>query len=327
MMKYARKRVVAVALAVGAGVVGAIPTHAGRGRDAAAEQACAPTRSITLFASRKGANKIGYGLTRGEPSIPGPTIEMTEGDCVQITLVNDTNKRLSLHPHGVAYTVASDGSPLNKSCVAPGRQRTYVWHAVGQRVREDGTIEPGSAGYWHYHDHCREGAHGTVGIGKGLFGALIVRRPEDPRPDRGPYVLVMKDISFNLKRAPNTPTIEANLGERVEFVVITHGDLFHTFHLHGHRWADNRTGLLSGPADPSPVIDNRTQGPGDSFGFQVVAGEGVGPGAWMYHCHVQGHADGGMAGIFLVRDENGRVTDEARKALRAWRRSHHAEAH
>jgi FtsP/CotA-like multicopper oxidase with cupredoxin domain len=327
MMKYARKRVVAVALAVGAGVVGAIPTHAGRGRDAAAEQACAPTRSITLFASRKGANKIGYGLTRGEPSIPGPTIEMTEGDCVQITLVNDTNKRLSLHPHGVAYTVASDGSPLNKSCVAPGRQRTYVWHAVGQRVREDGTIEPGSAGYWHYHDHCREGAHGTVGIGKGLFGALIVRRPEDPRPDRGPYVLVMKDISFNLKRAPNTPTIEANLGERVEFVVITHGDLFHTFHLHGHRWADNRTGLLSGPADPSPVIDNRTQGPGDSFGFQVVAGEGVGPGAWMYHCHVQGHADGGMAGIFLVRDENGRVTDEARKALRAWRHSHHAEAH
>jgi manganese oxidase len=58
-----------------------------------------------------------------------------------------------------------------------------------------------------------------------------------------------------------------------------------------------------------------------------VAGERVGPGAWMYHCHVQGHADGGMSGIFLVRDESGRVTDEARKALRAWRHSHHAEAH
>ncbi|MDQ4029084.1 MAG: multicopper oxidase domain-containing protein [Actinomycetota bacterium] len=322
-MKHTRKRVLVVVLAVGAGVVGAIPTHAGRGRDAATEQACVSTRSTTLFASPKGKDKIGYGLVRGEPSIPGPTIEMAEGDCLEITLVNDTKKRLSLHPHGVAYTVASDGSPLNEGCIAPGRQRTYVWHAVAQRARQDGTIEPGSAGYWHYHDHCREGSHGTVGIGKGLFGALVVRRPEDPRPDRGPYVLVMKDISFNLKRAPNTPTVEANLGERVEFVVITHGDLFHTFHLHGHRWADNRTGLLSGPADSSPVIDNRTQGPGDSFGFQVVAGEGVGPGAWMYHCHVQGHADGGMAGIFLVRDENGRVTVGARRALRAWRHSQH----
>ncbi|MFI7592126.1 hypothetical protein ACIBTX_11130, partial [Micromonospora sp. NPDC049359] len=34
-----------------------------------------------------------------------------------------------------------------------------------------------------------------------------------------------------------------------------HGDLFHTFHLHAHRWADNRTGMLEGPADPSLVVD------------------------------------------------------------------------
>ena len=39
--------------------------------------------------------------------------------------------------------------------------------------------------------------------------------------------------------------------------------------------------------------------PGDSFGFLTIAGEGVGPGMWMYHCHVQSHS-GIMMGFFQV---------------------------
>ncbi|MBR7678350.1 multicopper oxidase domain-containing protein, partial [Streptomyces daliensis] len=57
----------------------------------------------------------------------------------------------------------------------------------------------------------------------------------------------------------------------------------------------------------SRVIDNKITGPADSFGFQVLAGEHVGPGKWMYHCHVQSHSDMGMAGLFIVTDENGDV--------------------
>lgn len=49
------------------------------------------------------------------------------------------------------------------------------------------------------------------------------------------------------------------------------------------------------------IAGHKIVGPADSFGFQVIAGEGVGAGAWMYHCHVQSHADMGMAGLFLVR--------------------------
>ncbi|MYZ16501.1 multicopper oxidase domain-containing protein, partial [Streptomyces sp. SID337] len=48
---------------------------------------------------------------------------------------------------------------------------------------------------------------------------------------------------------------------------------------------------------------------GDSFGFQVIAGEGVGAGAWMYHCHVQSHSDMGMAGLFLVKKADGTIPD------------------
>jgi FtsP/CotA-like multicopper oxidase with cupredoxin domain len=289
------------------------------------QQACeAPfDQEITLYGERIGPGRVGYGLVEGQPTIPGPTIDMTEGECVAITLVNKlSHRRLSFHPHGVDYTVASDGTRLNRSCVRPGQSRTYVISSHGPTTRDDGTIDPGSAGYWHYHDHCMGTPHGTLGVKSGLFAALIVRRAGDPLPDRGPVVLFMNDQSFNLQIAPNTPMPEANMGERVEFVVVSHGDNHHTFHLHGHRWSDNRTGLPTGLSDTAVTIDNKTVGPADSFGFQVVAGEHVGPGAWMYHCHVQGHSDAGMAGIFVVKTEGGELTDHARATLQQWGTGH-----
>ena len=309
-----------VLVVISAGWLGSLPGIAG---DTAnylqAQEACDdPTRSITLFAERLGPNRIGYGRTPEKAKIPGPTIQMREGGCLQVTLVNDTNERVSLHPHGVDYGIDSDGTPLNKSCVPPRESRTYVWSAHTPSARTDGTIEPGSAGYWHYHDHCMGTPHGTDGIEAGLFGALIVRRPSDPVPDRKPFVVVMSGTEINLRRAPNTPTFRADLGERVEFVVIGHGELFHTFHLHAHRWVDNRTGMPTELTDATTVIDNKTVGPGDSFGFQIIAGERVGPGAWMYHCHVQGHSDAGMSGIFLVRTPEGQLTTEAREVMRAF---------
>ena len=307
-----------------AALTGSFPTNAqDAGLLAPRAQACEdPTQNVTLFAKRMGRGKIGYGLTPRTVRIPGPTIEITEGTCLQVTLVNDTNRRLGMHAHGVDYTVASDGTALNRSCVKPGRSRTYVFQAHTPTTRADGSIDPGSAGYWHYHDHCMGGPHGTIGIRSGLFGALIVRRAGDPQPDRRPFVVVMSGRNINLKRAPATPTFRANLGERVEFVVIGHGDFFHTFHLHGHRWVDNRTGTTANLSETTQLIDNKTVGPADSFGFQVIAGEHVGPGAWMYHCHVQGHSDAGMTGMFLVRTPGGLTTESAREALRVYRSMH-----
>lgn len=316
--------VVVAACAALAALTGSMATHAQEPVVAQARpQVCDdPTNSVSLFAENLGGGRIGYGRTPGSAKIPGPTLEMTEGDCLQVTLVNDTDVKLGMHAHGVAYTVASDGTPLNQGCVAPGRARTYVFEAPAASTRADGTLDPGSAGYWHYHDHCVGTPHGTGGLRKGLYGALIVRRAGDPEPTGKTHVLVMNNITFNNRRAPRTPRVVANEGDRVEFVVIGHGDLFHTFHLHGHRWADNRSGLVLTPGDQSRLIDNKTVGPADSFGFQVIAGEHVGPGAWMYHCHVQGHSDAGMAGLFVVRTPGGMVTEQTRRAIRAFEDQH-----
>jgi FtsP/CotA-like multicopper oxidase with cupredoxin domain len=272
------------------------------------------TRRVTLYAEALPNGLYGYGLAPGQATVPGPILEIWEGDTLEITLVNNTTQRLSIHPHGVDYSVDSDGSPLNASFNMPGETRTYTWRTRTAAPTDTRRWLPGSAGYWHYHDHAMGTDHGTGGVAKGLYGALIVRRRGDILPAKQ-FTVVFNDMMINNLMAPNTPMFEANLGQRVEWLVIGHGATFHTFHLHAHRWADNRTGYLTGPDDPTAVIDIKDLNPGSSFGFQVLAGDGVGPGVWMYHCHVQFHADGGMVGLFLVRNSDGSLPPGAQEAI------------
>ncbi|MCF3962796.1 multicopper oxidase domain-containing protein [Streptomyces fuscigenes] len=295
----------AVAGVAAAGVASApVATSAPTATGAPTAPAGGTIRHITLFAEKLPGGQLGYGLERGKASVPGPLIELVEGDTLHIDFENTLDVDVSLHAHGVDYDVASDGTRLNRSHVPPGGKRTYTWRTHAPAKRPDGTFQPGSAGYWHYHDHVVGTDHGTGGIRAGLFGALIVRRKGDLLPDRT-FTVVFNDMQIN--NLAMGPDLKATVGDRVEFVSITHGEFYHTFHLHGHRWADNRTGLITSAGDTSPMIDTKIVGPANSFGFQVIAGEHVGPGAWMYHCHVQSHSDLGMAGLFLVAKADGTI--------------------
>ncbi|MEU8953030.1 multicopper oxidase domain-containing protein [Streptomyces sp. NPDC048518] len=265
-------------------------------------------KRIKLYAEKLPDGQMGYGLEKGKASIPGPLIELNEGDTLHIEFENTMDVDASLHVHGMDYEISSDGTRHTKSHVEPGGKRTYTWRTHAPGRRKDGTWRPGTAGYWHYHDHVVGTDHGTGGVRKGLYGPLIVRRKGDLLPDKT-FTIVFNDMTINNKAGHDSPAFEATVGDRVEFVSITHGEYYHTFHVHGHRWADNRTGLLTGPDDPSQILDDKITGPGDSFGFQVIAGEGVGAGAWMYHCHVQSHSDMGMAGLFLVKKADGTIPD------------------
>jgi manganese oxidase len=294
-----------------AGTPNAIAARASAaGSSFAAPSTC---RSIKLYAEQlpttpDGQVRLGYGLTPGTASIPGPTIEMVVGQCLRIDLYNDVPRQtlnhlrnlyggdselplaVSIHPHGVKYQRDSDGTVSSRSWVPVGEHRVFTWLA-----------SPISAGYWWYHDHVVGTMHGTGGIASGLFGGLIVRRPGDPRPDVPTVVLAFGDnATINLRHYPDTPEPTAVLGQRVEFLVFAWGNETHSFHLHGHTWADNRTGIPN-PNDPdAPFVDNVTLASGSSFGFQVRAGEFSGPNRWMYHCHVQFHSDMGMEGFFHV---------------------------
>lgn len=299
------------AAAAGVAAAAAAPgVAASSGHHLAAQGAPATARSggqvrhMKLFAERLPDGQMGYGLKKGEATIPGPLIEMVEGDTLHIEFENTMDVDVSLHVHGVDYDIDNDGTRMTRSHVEPGATRTYTWRTHAPGRRPDGTWMQGSAGYWNYHDHVVGTDHGTGGIRNGLYGPLVVRREGDPLPDHTFTVVFNDMLTNNLAQGPD---FEATVGDRVEFVSITHGEYYHTFHVHGHPWADNRTGMLTGPDDPSRVIDNKITGPGDSFGFQVLAGEHGGAGAWMYHCHVQSHSDMGMAGLFLVYKPDGTI--------------------
>ena len=95
--------------------------------------------------------------------------------------------------------------------------------------------------------------------GRGCTARSSCAAAGDLLPDQQ-FTIVFNDMTINNLTAG--PDFQATVGERVEIIMITHGEYYHTFHVHGHRWADNRTGLLEGPDDPSRVIDTKITGPG-----------------------------------------------------------------
>ncbi len=96
-------------------------------------------------------------------STPGPTLRVTEGDLVEVRLVNDdVADGATLHWHGVDLVNAADGvAGVTQDAVMPGE--TYVYRFVAD--------DPGS--YW-YHSH--QISH--VQVQRGLLGALVVE-PDD----------------------------------------------------------------------------------------------------------------------------------------------------
>ena len=108
--------------------------------------------------------------------IPGPTLELSEGDRVTVRFRNELSEPTTVHWHGLSLPIDSDGSPLDP--VLPGEERTYSFD-----------IPFGTAGTYWYHPH----PHGTttLQVAKGLFGALVIRAADDPLPDSYPERLLV----------------------------------------------------------------------------------------------------------------------------------------
>src|SRR5579862_3888567 len=120
--------------------------------------------------------------------ILGPVLRAEVGDTLRIVFKNNATRPYSMHPHGVFYEKASEGSmyadnvPDEKktgAMVAPGATFTYQWE-VPERAGP-GPEDPSSI-VWVYHSHVNE----YKDVASGLVGPIVVIRKGQANSDGTP---------------------------------------------------------------------------------------------------------------------------------------------
>ncbi len=114
-------------------------------------------------------------------SVPGPTLELHEGDFVTVHFTNKLALPTTVHWHGLHLPAGSDGSPLH--AVLPGNSRDYAFR-----------VPLGSAGTYWYHPHPDMTT--TEQVSRGLYGALIIRPAKDPLEGITDRLLILSDNRF-----------------------------------------------------------------------------------------------------------------------------------
>ncbi len=114
--------------------------------------------------------------------LPGPLIEVMEGDTVEIEFINDLPQESTIHWHGLPVPPAQDGNP--QDAVAPGARRLYRFK-----------LPLDSAGSYWYHPH----PHGYTAeqVYRGLAGVFIVRAKNDPLKSVPERHLVFSDLKLS----------------------------------------------------------------------------------------------------------------------------------
>jgi len=256
-------------------------------------------------------------------TVPGPTLTVTVGEKLRVRVKNSLDIVHSFHTHLANYDIESDGSQINTitgkgagAMIPPGKEWTYEF-------------EPTEPGIFYYHCHSADGGHHiTEHIHQGLYGAIIVKAPDEPDVRR--EVIFMSEIGFNTegKSIPpfimnglglpggehalegafaqggfdavkaqlnkTVPAISAKVGEELHVSVINIGDQVHSFHAHNvnHISEQAMPGQIW-PANLLPLVPAAA----DTLRFTFTK-----PGLWLFHCHVVAHADAGMIGLFVIEE-------------------------
>jgi FtsP/CotA-like multicopper oxidase with cupredoxin domain len=118
----------------------------------------------------------------------GPILRAEVGDTIKVVFKNKASRPYSVHPHGLFYEKASEGSMYadnvpdeqkTGAMVGPGATFTYEWE-VPERAGP-GPNDPSSI-VWVYHSHVNE----YKDVASGLVGPIIVARRGQTNSDGTP---------------------------------------------------------------------------------------------------------------------------------------------
>ncbi|MCP1845949.1 hypothetical protein ACVIHI_008588 [Bradyrhizobium sp. USDA 4524] len=245
--------------------------------------------------------------------VPGPRLELTEGDHVRINFHNALPESTTVHWHGLIVPNEMDGpAKVTQPPIPPGGFYTYEY-TVGQ----SGTY------FYHSHDHPdRQQA-------LGLYGALIIA-PKDPtqevksdfdytiqlqewlKRERLTYPAMLMEggmpnyFTINGKAYPATDRVPMKVGQSIKIRFIgTNNNFVHPMHIHGGPFevvAVDGVTLAQGVRYQTDTVN---VGPGQRYDVIWTARK---PGKWLVHCHIPHHTANnnveqeGGGGLMLVLD-------------------------
>lgn len=228
---------------------------------------------------------IGWGYNG---SIPGPTIEIDEGDRVRVILHNKLPESTTIHWHGLEVPLNMDGAPfISQPPVEPGGTFTYEF-----TVHQNGTF--------FYH------SHGAMQEMMGMIGLFVVhpKNPNKPHCHKD-FGLILQEwallpnnpvpnslamefnwLTINGKAGPATTPLIVKQGERVRLRVVNLGMDHHPMHIHGHQFYV--TGTEGGRIPETAWFPGNTVLVGVAQARDIEF-DAVYPGNWMFHCHLPHH--------------------------------------
>jgi FtsP/CotA-like multicopper oxidase with cupredoxin domain len=251
-----------------------------------------------------------YAINR---QVPGPRLELTEGDHVRINFTNHLPEPATMHWHGLVVPNRMDGPGyITQEPVPPGGR--YVYEYVVQQ-----------AGTYFYHSHTRPDRQQALG----LYGALIIHPRDSTAEPKANYDFVIQlqewlnrdgltypamlmegglpnYFTINGKAYPATDTLRMKVGETIKFRFIgTNNNFIHPMHMHGGPFTVvARDGVML-PVAARFEADVINVGPGQRYDVIWPARE---PGKWILHCHIPHHTlnnnveEKGAGGLTLLVD-------------------------
>jgi manganese oxidase len=266
-------------------------------------------------------------------TVPGPTMRFTQGDHVQIKVINAKDSQFphSLHMHSM-HPGPMDGMSGAAGMIEPGTSLTY-----------DFVAQP--TGVYPYHCHM---SPVEEHISRGLYGMMIID-PPTPRPQATEMVMMLNSYTYSFQGVNGsghlTPTLPATMQQiqqnlsdvtqksdenngpdnqfysvngmpfgyvgkdsvhlttgtpyRIYLANMVEFDPVNSFHMHGNMFNYWASGTLNSSKIYTDIV---TLGQGDRGILQFHYNF---PGQFMFHAHINHFSDLGWIGFFSVDNKPG----------------------